>query len=52
MGKLPQGQTESSKKTKLLAVRQKTLRPAAEFGFILPCGIIHQPSRLKPAAAA
>jgi len=52
MGNLPQGQTEFSKKAKKLATRQKTLRPTAEFGFILPCGIIHQPSRLMQTAAA
>jgi hypothetical protein len=52
-GKLSTGSNRILKKNKkLLAARQKTLRPAAEFGFILPCGIIHQPSRLMQTAAA
>jgi hypothetical protein len=31
--------------------RQKTLRPAADFGFILPCRFKRQPRQLQTAAA-
>jgi len=35
MGNFQQGQTEFSKNSKKFGACQKTLRPAAEFGFIL-----------------
>jgi hypothetical protein len=52
MGNFQQGQTDFSKKKKNFARRQKTLRPTAEFGFILWCRFNQQTHRPWPAAAA
>jgi hypothetical protein len=40
------------KMKKVFCTRQKTLRPAADFGFILPCRFNRQPVRQWQAAAA
>jgi hypothetical protein len=46
------GQTEFAQKRKKFFVRQKTLRRAADFGFILPCRNNRQRSRQPPTANA
>jgi hypothetical protein len=51
-GKLFQRSNRFHKKNKIIFIRQKTLRRAADFGFILPCRFNHQPSRPpRPASA-
>jgi len=46
------GQTEFSQKAKKFSARQKTLRRAADFGFILPCQFNRQRSRQPQTACA
>jgi hypothetical protein len=46
------GQTEFAQNIKKVLARQKTLRRAADFGFILSCRFNRQPARQLPAANA
>jgi hypothetical protein len=51
-GKFYQRSNRFIQKEQKKFVRQKTLRPASDFGFILPCRFNRQPARQSPAAAA